>query len=722
MSPIEKSRYVAEFLPCKDFAGKDLIAFIVKRTYEYDPFSGQLTPLDEQPPVLLADEPHDDGETDAPSVRFESEFVPPFRPKADVIVLGKAYAPGGEPVPEFFCGVRIGPYEKRLRIIGPRRCTFVPPRKQPKIDKKTGLPKEEVILPPPLISEPEPVSVVELRMKNAYGGLSYLVPSDPEKFEAALEEAKQRDEDAKKKKEEKAKQKAEEEARAAKAAAAAPDQFFSGDADAARGGDGALLLDPDAPLDETAEEELPEVDLSGWGKVGTAGERPRDAGDGATKALDLEEIKATAAEDAYRKSLMGDGDGDGPSWEVDAGDPGVEGGTRILKVGHMVETEDPDWATREREKLSDADRARREAAEKARKEREAAAALPWPRIMCPQNPVGKGFALGNLVETVDGLELPLIEDPDRPIVPAAIPRDVAKLLDEAEAIMPAGLGWFPTSWWPRAMRSGVMPHELEATEAIVDDYVIGLDPEDDEQRAIAEGAIDFKVPVMKPAYYSAAPGGMQVDALVGDEEVMLENLDEGGRTVFRLPGDYPFVTLDRGSGREPVRVRLETVVIDREEARVSMVWRGALPYGGIAEFETYLRFDIDVNESDVRSYREERARRSWRRATREGATRVVDTCADSRRTGWPRKRTARTSMARGRAAAMRRPAKHTPAVVEGGTRMLNLADVRARRRSSATTAFADWIDGAKTGRDAVARRSGASASRRKRRCASGSKR
>jgi len=693
---VTKSRYVVEFLPTTDFENRDVIAFIVKRAYKLDTFEGRLEPLEEQPPIALEDEPHDDGDADAPSIRVENDFAP-FKPRADIVFLGKAHAPGGKPVPEFLCGLRVGGYQKQLRIVGPRRCRYVPVEKQPKIDKKTGLPKEDIVQPPPAFSDPEPVAEVELRMKNAYGGWSYVVPADPDQYQQALadiekqkEEKKKAEEEAKKKAEEEAKKKAEEEAKK-------PESKFSGAPEgAAKGADGALKLDDPAAAVEEPDEKDAGVDVAAlraeWGKVGTAGERRKDR-DGATQAIDLESLGATIeAEDgdpeaAYRKTTAA---------KASVATVQDAGSTRFLKVGETVEAEDADWAERQRDELSAADRARREAEEEARRKAAAEKELPYPKVSCPQNPVGKGFAIHNLPETIDGLELPLIEDPARPIRPEDIPRELSSLMDAETIIRPAGLGFFPKYWWPRTALSGVMPREREASQQAVDEQIVKLDPAKPEEKAQLDSLIDFEVPLMKPEYHNGAMPGLQVEKLVGDEDVVLTNLDPQGTTMFKLPGDYPHVTLDRGKGREPVLVRLDTLVIDREAEQVTMLWRGALPYGGVAEFETYRRFDIDVKESAVDAYRESLAAELRRQREAERGTRAVDVAqleleAEAER----RYRDHVDAEAGGRAKAAA-VASGVAVVVDGGTRMLDLAEAGGEKVVS-DSEFHEWVDPARKG-------------------------
>jgi hypothetical protein len=73
-----------------------------------DPLSGEL-PWDESPDA---------------SLRFPGDFAP-FKPRADVLVVGHAYAhgPGGAPVDSLVARVRVGDLTKAIRVTGDRRWT-----------------------------------------------------------------------------------------------------------------------------------------------------------------------------------------------------------------------------------------------------------------------------------------------------------------------------------------------------------------------------------------------------------------------------------------------------------------------------------------------------------------------------------------------------------------------------------------------------------------------
>ena len=532
MCAVEQSGFVAEFLPGLDLRGREVIAFVVKRSYALNAFEGRLDVLAEQPPVRVEDEFYEDeAELVSPSVRHEAELCLD-KPGADVVFLGAAYAPGGQPSPSFDCALRIGRRVRSLRIFGPRHCRYVPPKKQPKPDKETGR-IDESLLPPPEFGEPEPVLRVPLRMSNAYGGESLLVPSDPEMFAPSAEDVD-----------------------------AAKDAAPEAEAEA---NDSPFTEDGTRQVDVS---ELSGADLDGYGDQGSGG---------------------TDAE-----------------------------GTRVLD-GDVSLGEDRDWDAR----------LRADFAEEKGPVALVDAGPDWPRIACPQNPVGKGFALGNHAETIDGLALPLIEDPERPLRPADIPRSLEGMMDAEQAIQPAGFGWLPRHWWPRSTLAGVNPAELEEAQKCVDEQVVALDPDDAEERARAEGLIDFEVPVVQPDYPRGAPIGLRFDSLAGDEEIELTNLSESGGVFFRLPGDHPRLTLDRGRGDEPVALRLDTLSIDGEQSEVVLVWRGRLAYGGPDEFAGYPRFDLTLYEGDVEEVRAQETDEALRKREADGDIDTADEPVDS---------------------------------------------------------------------------------------------
>lgn len=502
MSPTTKNGVALEVLPGTDMEGRPVLVVVAKRTYALDVFEGTLTPLPDQPPVALRDEVFDDGDPAVSSLRWEAETAP-GKPRCDVVFLGSAHAPGGEPVPTFDCSLRVGDHRHTLRIFGPRACTHVPGKGR----------KEES--PAPRVSAPKPVAEVPLRWEYAYGGRSPLV------LEGAAAEAASEDDHGP---EVGATEPAEE-----------PASHFT---QASEGG--TAVLDPsDIPTDEPTP--------------------PGDTDD---------ELGAESTE-----------------WDVAARE--------------AIESE---RAAKERAVAEDAAEA-------------AAAGIP-----CPENPLGRGFALGNHPETIGGLRLPQIEDPGRLLKPADIPRDPASLADPAAGIRPAGFGWVGRGWRPRSQHAGVPPSDAEEAQRRLDEMVVGLDIDDPEQRATAEMLIDAEVPLMAPDFFQAAVPELQLEGLRGDEEVELANLLPTGTLLFHLPGEAPLVTLDRGHGTEPVEVQLDTLVIEADEPRVTMLWRGTL---AVDSPEALAAFPTLVPDARMAELGEARAVAAARRRDRDG-TAILD--------------------------------------------------------------------------------------------------
>jgi len=160
----------------------------------------QFTP--EQAPLAVSDEYH--GEMNKSSVRQESDLAP-FKPKCDVIVNGKAYAPAGRAARRFTAGIRVA---------GPKQPRPLPPRPQglnptmPPAPAAVAAWQRAVIearanpLPGPVIldrhlavcgprywekgsfggwalASPEPIVSLPLRYEYAYGGQCRIGPEDP---------------------------------------------------------------------------------------------------------------------------------------------------------------------------------------------------------------------------------------------------------------------------------------------------------------------------------------------------------------------------------------------------------------------------------------------------------------------------------------------------------------------------------------------------------------
>lgn len=114
-SVANSTRFDAQMLPSGAMNGAAAHSVIVKATYNIGA-DVVLRISEKQIPLIGADIPGDDS---AEAVHYESDFVP-FKPKADVLCVGKAYAPGGL-ASECMVSFGVGSWSKAIRVIGDRQ-------------------------------------------------------------------------------------------------------------------------------------------------------------------------------------------------------------------------------------------------------------------------------------------------------------------------------------------------------------------------------------------------------------------------------------------------------------------------------------------------------------------------------------------------------------------------------------------------------------------------
>lgn len=207
---------------------------------------------------------------------------------------------------------------------------------------------------------------------------------------------------------------------------------------------------------------------------------------------------------------------------------------------------------------------------------------PGGPLPCPGNPLGVGFLLG----PADGAEpheafavMPNFEDADRPydrdtlVLPATRDREVRG---------PAGFGWVPAHWEPRALYAG-MPESTRSVWTLVHG---DTDPEGERFKAV------------DPRFWRAANPGLQLPALSGDEPVTLDHMHPRFESVrFRLPGLSPTLAVAiNGDALQRVPLELSMVHIEADSQRVELVWRGSLPKPAALEgLHTLKRLEYEVD-------------------------------------------------------------------------------------------------------------------------------
>ena len=74
-------------------------------------------------------------------------------------------------------------------------------------------------------------------------------------------------------------------------------------------------------------------------------------------------------------------------------------------------------------------------------------------------------------------------------------------------------------------------------------------------------------------YLSSAPGLSTPTHLVGTEEVVVEGARKEGALRFNLPAIRPRASF-RCRSRQEILLQLDTLIVEPDEARVILVWRG----------------------------------------------------------------------------------------------------------------------------------------------------
>ncbi|MBI5055070.1 MAG: DUF2169 domain-containing protein [Nitrospirae bacterium] len=120
MKIINHTKYQVEALPFIRPDGQAILTLIVKATFTITQNSTARL-ADEQIPVSFADELY--GSEKGGGVKYEADTAP-FKPRSDIVLIGKAYAPGGRHAQSFDAGLRVGALSKSIRIFGDRAWSY----------------------------------------------------------------------------------------------------------------------------------------------------------------------------------------------------------------------------------------------------------------------------------------------------------------------------------------------------------------------------------------------------------------------------------------------------------------------------------------------------------------------------------------------------------------------------------------------------------------------
>lgn len=153
-------------VPGKNGQGDHIFAVVVKRTFRIKHGSVvERCAADHE--LRKIDAYYDDGDPEWATIQYESELAP-HKPAVDVVVIGKAYAPGGDATTQMSVSVRVGKRSKAIAVFGDRECHY----------------RQDM---PPVVSAPKPFTEMEIRYERAYGGrdeisnpdIPFLYPRNP---------------------------------------------------------------------------------------------------------------------------------------------------------------------------------------------------------------------------------------------------------------------------------------------------------------------------------------------------------------------------------------------------------------------------------------------------------------------------------------------------------------------------------------------------------------
>ncbi|MBS1782019.1 MAG: DUF2169 domain-containing protein [Bacteroidetes bacterium] len=188
-----------------------------------------------------------------------------------------------------------------------------------------------------------------------------------------------------------------------------------------------------------------------------------------------------------------------------------------------------------------------------------------------RNTAGKGFVTNPSEELFETLELPSIEEPTQLLTPAnLVLQDPTRWAFQPVAKSP---GWMNHEWFPRILHFGMMPEAHTATfkESIPEYYLETLAP------SIFKMSPD-EIHLLNRAANGAWPG-LQLQWMIGNESIRLINIFPGKPDfTIQLPAERPSISVDGRRGKMlATKPELHNVVVDAENKKLSMVWKGSAP-------------------------------------------------------------------------------------------------------------------------------------------------
>lgn len=184
----------------------------------------------------------------------------------------------------------------------------------------------------------------------------------------------------------------------------------------------------------------------------------------------------------------------------------------------------------------------------------------------PRNPAGAGYLIEPTKEAVEQLLLPNLEDPLDQLTPLRIA--AGKPGNWPLMPLPQAFDWVHYGWFPRIAYFGFLP-KFEPQSHPIAEVVRGLAPADILKPGRQQEKFSWR-------FANGASLGMQLPYLNGDEQCLLVGVHPKQRQLaFHLPGQCPSIWTDGRNGKlNETHPQLQTLVIEPEELRITMLWRG----------------------------------------------------------------------------------------------------------------------------------------------------
>jgi hypothetical protein len=192
------------------------------------------------------------------------------------------------------------------------------------------------------------------------------------------------------------------------------------------------------------------------------------------------------------------------------------------------------------------------------------AASPY---LYPRNPMGVGYLVEADLEALERLLLPSLEDPDDLLTPERL----CSRTPERWAAMPLPwtTGWTHLNCFPRSAFFGGIP-EIDPSTLPLAEIKRGLSPQD----LIRPGSTFEQFDIRAT---NGASLGLQLPYIKPETEILLLGfLPEAEELRLRLPRDMPQIWIDGRNGKlVETRPVIHSIIIEPDDARLSVIWRGA---------------------------------------------------------------------------------------------------------------------------------------------------